>query len=68
MGTAIFNKDKLIGFLSGDRTKDLLCVLNEMNGGLLISSAFNGRNKTPITLEILKSETKTEPIKKNKKD
>lgn len=67
LGTAIFDKDKLIGFLSGEETKNLLFVLDDIKGGLLITNAINGKKQTPISLEIFKSKTKTTPVIQNNK-
>jgi spore germination protein KC len=61
-GTAIFSQDKLLGFINGDETKDLLFVLDEVKGGLLNTSGINKLYHTPISLEIFKSKTKTTPV------
>ncbi|MDR7001020.1 Ger(x)C family spore germination protein [Neobacillus niacini] len=67
IGTAIFKRDKLIGFLNGEETKNLMFILNEVKGGLFITSLPNGKQRTPVSLEIFKSKTSIQPIfKKNK--
>jgi len=59
-GTAIFKKDKLIGFLDADQSQLLLFIKNQIKGGLLLTSPdSDGRN---ITLEIEESGTKITPI------
>ncbi|MEN6325642.1 MAG: Ger(x)C family spore germination protein [Syntrophomonas sp.] len=60
MGSAVFKRDKLIGFIDGEETKDMLFVQNQIKGGLLTVNENGG--KTPVTLEIFKNETKIEPI------
>lgn len=66
MGTAVFKKDKLLGFLNGEESKDLLFVLNKIKGGLLITNGVVQNEKIPISLEIIKSKTDITPIiKKN---
>ena len=60
MGAAVFKKDKLIGFLDGTDTKNMLFIKDEVKGGLLVL----GENdlKVPVSLEIFKSETEVEPV------
>ncbi len=59
-GTAIFKKDKLIGFLDADQSQLMLFVKNQIKGGLLLTSPdSDGRN---ITLEIEESRTKITPV------
>jgi spore germination protein KC len=62
MGTAIIKNDKLIGFLSGEETKALLFIRNEVKGGLLIERAMGKEGRTPVSLEIFKSRTQTTPV------
>lgn len=58
-GTAVFKKDKLIGYLSGDETKNFLFVENKIKGGLLlVSKETKDKN---IALEILDSHTEVTP-------
>ncbi|MFT9078177.1 Ger(x)C family spore germination protein [Ethanoligenens sp.] len=55
-GTAVFKRDKLLGFLKSDESKYLLFIQNQVNGGLLL---VNVESSSPdITLEIKRSETK----------
>jgi spore germination protein KC len=60
MGTAIIKKDKLVGFLSGEETKDLLFIRNEFKYGALNEGM--GEKATPVTLEIFKNKTKVTPV------
>ncbi|HEX2953791.1 MAG TPA: Ger(x)C family spore germination protein, partial [Bacillota bacterium] len=53
MGTAIIKKDKLVGFLSGEETRDLLFIRNEVKYGALNEGI--GEKTTPVTLEIFKN-------------
>jgi spore germination protein KC len=66
-GTAIFNRDKLIGFIDSDETKYMLFALDEVKGGLLTISDISSKNSTPISLEIYNSKTKKKPIIHNGK-
>ncbi|MBT2736390.1 Ger(x)C family spore germination protein [Bacillus sp. ISL-7] len=65
MGTAMFKKDKLIGFLNPDLTKDMLFVKDEVKGGLIVVGGKEKAIKTPLSLEIFKNETKVEPVFQN---
>lgn len=60
-GTAIFKRDQLIGFINSNETKNMLFVLNEVKGGLLIVSGIDGNKRTPVSLEIFKNVTKMKP-------
>lgn len=62
MGTAIFKSDKLVGFLNGEETKDLIFIKNEVKGGLLIEGTQGNDVTTPVSLEIFKSKTKVTPV------
>ncbi|MGE5678532.1 MAG: Ger(x)C family spore germination protein [Pseudomonadota bacterium] len=62
MGTAIFKKDKLVGFLNGEETKDLLFIRNEIKGGVLVEGTKGNDISTPVSLEIFKSKTKVVPV------
>jgi spore germination protein KC len=66
-GTAIFSRDKLIGFIDSAETNNMLFALDEIKGGLLNINGINGKYRTPISLEIFKSKTKKEPIIQNGK-
>lgn len=61
-GTAVFKKDKLLGFLGSDESKDLLFLQNQVGGGLLLVS--EGSAAPDITLEIKKSETRVTVLSK----
>lgn len=62
MGTAIIKSDKLVGFLNGDDTKDLIFIRNEVKDGLLIEKMLANDVPTPVSLEIFKSKTKVKPV------
>jgi len=65
-GMALFDKDKLVGFLDDINTKYFLFTRNLIKGGLLIVSV--GSNpKDIVTLQIYKSKTKVKPLFKNGK-
>ncbi|NLI91549.1 MAG: hypothetical protein GX434_04890 [Peptococcaceae bacterium] len=62
MGTAIFKEDKVIGFLNGEETKDLLFIKNEVKGGVLVEKMEGNDAATPVSLEIFKSKTRVKPV------
>jgi len=62
MGTAIIKNDKLVGFLKGEETKDLLFIRNEVKGGLLIEEMQTSDAPTLVSLEIFKNKTNVTPI------
>ncbi len=55
-GDAVFQKDKLVGFLTGDETKYSLFVKDEVKGGL-ITGEIEQDGLHPYSLEILSSHT-----------
>lgn len=61
MGTAIIKNDKLVGFLNGEETKDLMFIRNEVEGGILIEQMQTGGAPTLVALEIFKNKTKVTP-------
>jgi spore germination protein KC len=62
MGTAVFKKDKYIGYLGAEQTKDMLFAQNKIKGGALVQVENESQGEIPITLEIFESKTKVEPI------
>ena len=62
MGTAIFKKDKLAGFLDGEETKDLMFIKNKVKGGVIVAEPQGNEGVTPVSLEIFKSKTKVTPV------
>ncbi|WP_440961308.1 Ger(x)C family spore germination protein [Paenibacillus nitricinens] len=59
-GTAIFKMDKMIGKLSGEETKYMLFVKDNIKGGVL---TVNNEEGTPdFTLEIFSNKTKVKPV------
>ena len=62
VGTAIFKRDKLAGFLNGEETKDMLFVQDKIKGGVLVRIEGEGNNEVPVSLEIFNSKTKIEPV------
>nr|WP_319487220.1 Ger(x)C family spore germination protein [uncultured Caproiciproducens sp.] len=59
-GTAVFKRDKLIGFLDKDQSKSLLLIKNQVNGGLLLTEPDPGKGK--VVLEIQANRTKITPV------
>lgn len=62
IGTGIIKNDKLIGYLNGEETKDLLFIRNEVKGGVLVEGTQENATAPPVTLEIFKSKTKVTPV------
>lgn len=66
-GTAVFKKDKLIGFLDGEQTKYYLFVRDKIKGGILVVKMPEEGSSKGIALEIFKNKTKVKPIYSNGK-
>ena len=64
--TAIFKKDKLIGWFDGKETRGLLWVLNEVKSGIIIVNSPKDENKN-VSLEIIQSTSKITPEITDKK-
>ncbi len=60
--TAVFKRDKLVGFLDGEDTKYYLFIKNKIKGGLLVVRISDEGTSDDITLEIFKNKTKIKPI------
>jgi len=67
-GTAVFKHDKMVGTLGALETKYFLMVTNQLQGGLLVVNANPvDQEKILVTLEILETETKVQPVYANQK-
>lgn len=64
-GLATFNKDKLVGYLTPEETKDLLFVIDKVEGGIF---TFDSKQKgnDDIAIEITKNKTNVEYTYKDK--
>jgi spore germination protein KC len=62
-GTAVFKKDKLVGYLNRNESKYFLFSTGKIKGGLLVTSPKNDKNF--ITLEISESSAKITPVIKD---
>ncbi len=60
-GTAVFKKDKLIGFLDGNDTKYLLFIRNLIKGGILPEMQSDENVSPSVALEIFDNKTKINP-------
>lgn len=58
-GTAVFKKDKLLGFLESDESKYLMFIKGKVKRGVLVLDKSDGIQD--ITLEIFKSKTDLKP-------
>jgi spore germination protein KC len=61
MGSAVLKKDKVIGYLNGDETKEVLMISNKLKGGLYEVSDILGF-KSDISFEIFKNKTKRKAV------
>ncbi len=59
-GTAVFRRDKMVGWLNDKESRGLLWVRGEVKGGIIEIPARKGE-KLSVSLEILRSKTKLEP-------
>jgi spore germination protein KC len=68
-GTAVFKKDRMVGFLDGEDTKYFLFVINKVRGGLLIQKEKVKDSQVNVALEIYEDKTKTniKPVYSNGK-
>ncbi len=66
VGTAIIKNDRIAGYLSGEETKALLFIRDEVKGGLLIDTPENSSVSIPVSLEIFSNKTKVTPLVKGK--
>lgn len=57
-GMAVFNKDKLVGYIDSQKSQYVLFATNKVNGGIFTIN-LDEKNKEDIALEISKSSTKT---------
>ncbi|MDF2557248.1 MAG: spore gernimation protein GerC [Bacillales bacterium] len=62
MGTGIFKADKVVGYIDGDETMNLLFVKDEVKGGVLVVDVKEKDKSTSVSLEIFKSKTEVKPI------
>jgi spore germination protein KC len=61
-GTAVFKKDRMIGYLNGNDTKTFLFITNQIKGGLLTHKEYLGSSHSNIALEIFNNKTKAKPM------
>jgi len=65
VGTAVFKKDKLVGFLNDDDTRDLLFIQNKVDGGSLVQNGEGDNAGSKVSLKILDNRTKLKPVEKD---
>lgn len=61
-GTAVFKRDKLVGFLNKEDTKFFLFIKNKIKGGLLTIAPDKENVNNKVTLNIFKNKTNIKPI------
>ena len=66
-GSAVFKRDKLVGFLNGDETKSLLFIRDKIRGGVLSVKEPPRSGHANVTLGIEGSKTKLKPAYSNGK-
>lgn len=57
-GSAIFSKDKLIGFIDNNSTKNILFAKNDIKGGVLV---LDREKESSLTFEIFNNKTTIKP-------
>jgi len=67
IGTAVFKKDKLVGWLNGDETQALLLLASKPFDGILTLQENQFNDNTPIAVQIYKNKTKITPVFENGK-
>lgn len=60
-GTAVFKRDKLVGFLNEEETQEMLFVKNKIKSGIIVSKNLLDDKKTSLVFEIFKSKTQIKP-------
>jgi spore germination protein KC len=65
MGTAVFKKDKLVGFLNDDKTKDMLLIQNKVDEGSLVQNGGGEDTGPKVSLKIFDNTTKLKPAVNN---
>lgn len=65
-GSAIFKRDKMLGWLDDIETRAMLWVRNEVHGGLIMVENV-GQEDTQVVMEVFNSKTKVKPVYKNEK-
>lgn len=63
--TAVFNKDKFVGYLNREETKYYIMVIDELKGGIVVVESKFNQKLTKVSLEIFNSKTKVKSIYTN---
>ncbi|KZL89058.1 Ger(x)C family spore germination protein [Clostridium magnum] len=63
-GAAVFNKNKLIGWISGEETRGALWLRNEIKRGVVTTNISDEKKGGKLAVEIIKAKTKVKPILK----
>lgn len=63
-GTAVFKKDKMVGWIDGTETKSMLLIKDELEGGLYPIRNIDKIGTTAV-LEIFNAKTKVKPVIKD---
>ena len=61
MGAAIIKNDKLVGYLDGEETRNLIFIRDEIKGGILTEEIEEDDQTTSVSLEIFDNKTKVTP-------
>ncbi len=61
-GTAVFDEDKLAGFLEEEDTKYYYFIIDKIKGGLLILKRGSDQNSADISFDISENRTKVKPV------
>jgi spore germination protein KC len=63
-GSAVFKKDKMVGYIDGIETRSMLLIKDELKGGVFVIEDVGEKN-IDVGLEIFKAKTKVKPILKD---
>lgn len=64
--TAVFRRDKMVGWLTPKESRGLLWLKGKVHGGTIVIPAPEGKSE-PVTLEIIRSKTQMRPEIRNGK-
>lgn len=66
-GTAVFKQESVVGWLSGNETKNYLLLIDKLKGGVYTIEIAYDKDKFPVAFEIINSDTKIQPKIENGK-
>lgn len=64
-GTAVFSRDRLVGYLNQEDTRSYLFVVDGVKGGLLPCHGLEAQERSELSFEIFESRTSMKPVYEN---